>query len=233
MLMITGETYEATRIRLHMSRPKVSAMSKRAGHRLAESAIKRLEAEGSDAAGTRGLSATAVAWLDYIYGLSDPTGLVDWNTVERGAPVLVLGEKGTYAFHAVKEKVVTVWGGIRNRERFHRLPTDAVRLIALTTLPPVETARIFESRYRGIDASYGNTILRHMRENGGAHSVGGLAYTLGFDNIAVSRVVASLTKKGELRKVQRGVFILADSPLDPELEAASVKNALAHRVMAR
>lgn len=227
--MITGPTYLATRSRLHLSRSKLSAMSKRAGHHLSETAIKRLENHGAVLTGSRGYPTLAMVWLDYVLGLSDPAGMVEWSTVERGAPVLVLGEKELYGFHGLGDDTVTVFGGVRNRQQFRDLPLDAVRLVAATALPPSDTAANFQSRCRGVDSAYGEKILAHMRAHAGPHSVGGMAYVLGLNNTSVSRVAAALAKKGHLTKVQRGVFVLRE----PAVEATSVKTALAERVMAR
>lgn len=223
--MVTGETYETTRLGLRMSRSKVSAMSKRAGHHITESGLKRLEAKGSN--GGRGFPASTLGWLEYLYGLSDPDGMVNWSAVERGAPVLVHGEKTLFSFHAIDQGSITIWGGRHNREEFRTLPVDSVRLVASTALPPEEIAHLYRTRKRGVDSAYGHRILDYMRTNPGPQSVGGLAYTLGIDNMAVSRVAATLSKRGDLTKIQRGVYVLADTG------AASVKTALAQRVMAR
>jgi hypothetical protein len=250
--MVTGEEYLKIRLDLGLSRADVSAMAKRAGHSVSQSTIDRLEHKGPAAIG-RGLSPGALGWLEYVYGISDPDGIVDWARVERGAPVVVHHEKGAFQFHAAAEGDITVFGGRRNEARFQTFPADRVRLIALTALPPPETARVFESRYKGSDSAYARRILDHMAGTPGAHSVGGMAWTLGMHNAVVSRVAADLAKKGQLRKIQRGVFVLAEEPLEPlaptklpptpfeneepppdeapEDEAATVKSALAERVM--
>jgi hypothetical protein len=240
-----GETYLKTRLDLGLSRADVSAMAKRAGYSVSQSTIDRLEHKGPAAIG-RGLSPGALGWLEYVYGISDPDGIVDWARVERGAPVVVHHEKGAFQFHAAEEGEITVFGGRRNEARFQTFPVDQVRLIALTALPPPETARVFESRYKGSDSAYARRILDHMAGTPGAHSVGGMAWTLGMHNAVVSRVAADLAKKGRLRKIQRGVFVLAEEQGAPEPlvepepvgeeeesteEAATVKSALAERVM--
>jgi hypothetical protein len=233
-----GETYLKTRLDLGLSRADVSAMAKRAGHKVSPSSIDRLEHRGADAVG-RGLSWGAIGWLEYVLGISDPEGVVDWAEVERGAPVLVHHEKGAWQFHATDAGGdVTVFGGRRNDDHFRTFPAARVRLIALTALPPPETARVFESRYKGSDSAYATRILDHMRSIPGAHSVGGMAWTLGMHNAVVSRVAAELAKRGQLRKIQRGVFVLPEggpavpagrSPVD---EAVQAKSALAERVRA-
>jgi hypothetical protein len=119
---------------------------------------------------------------------------------------------------------------------------------------------VFEARYKGSDSAYAQKILAHMGAIPGAHSVGGMAWTLGMHNAVVSRVAAELAKKGQLVKIQRGVFVLAEEVAEPLVpleipptafeddepsaftgeeipdqeieEAAQVKSALAERVMA-
>jgi hypothetical protein len=249
--MTNGETYLKTRLDLGLSRADVSAMAKRAGYSVSQSTIDRLEHKGPAAIG-RGLSPGALGWLEYVYGISDPDGIVNWAKVERGAPVVVHHEKGAFQFHAAEEGEITVFGGRRNEPRFHTFPAERIRLIALTALPPPESARVFESRYKGSDSAYARRILDHMAGTPGAHSVGGMAWTLGMHNAVVSRVAADLVKKGQVKKIQRGVFVLADDrdvpeqpvesgppvvepePIEeepPAEEAATVKSALAERVM--
>lgn len=230
--MITGATYESTRLGLQLSRVRVSAMSKRAGHFMTESAIKRLEVEGSRLAGSRNYPATTLAWLEYVLGISDPTDAVDWAAVEKGAPVLVHGEKMLYSFQAIADGGITLWGGPRSREAYRTLPLDAIRLVATTATPPPEIAYLYpSSKGNGVDSAYGKRILEYMNAHPGPQSVGGMAYTLGIDNMAVSRVAAVLVKRGQLVKIQRGVYVVTE-PTEIDLEAASVKTALAERVMA-
>lgn len=228
--MTDGETYLKTRLDLGLSRADVSSMAKRAGYKISPSSVERLERRGPAALG-RGLSSGAVGWIEYIYGISDPEGIVDWERVERGAPVIVHHEKGAFQFQGVGEGGITVFGGRRNEERFHTFPADRVRLVALTALPPPETARVFESRFKGSDSAYSQRIMNYVRANPGAHSVGGMAWTLGMNNAVVSRVAAELSRRGDLHKVQRGVYVLPAQVAPPEEEAASVKSALAERVM--
>lgn len=206
--MTDGETYKRARTGLGLSRADVSAMAKRAGHKVSPTSVERLEKKGTEAAGGRGLSFGALGWIEYIYGMSDPAGVVKWPTVERGAPVIVHGEKGTWQLHATDGTDITVFGGRHNEERFRTFPADRVRLVALTALPPPETARVFESRYKGSDSVYAAKIMGHIRATPGAHSVGAIAYMLGMNNAIVSRVAADLAKKGDLVKVSRGVFII-------------------------
>jgi len=229
-----GDIYLKTRLDLGLSRADVSAMAKRAGHKVSPSSIDRLERRGADAVG-RGLSWGAVGWLEYVLGISDPAGVVDWAKVERGAPVLVHHEKGAWQFHAADGGDITVFGGRRNDDHFRTFPAARVRLIALTALPPPETATVFEARYKGSDSAYATRILDHMRSVPGAHSVGGMAWTLGMHNAVVSRVAAELAKRGALIKIQRGVFVLPDraAGATPAPDAAQeMKSALAERVRA-
>lgn len=243
--MTDGETYLKTRLDLGLSRADVSAMAKRAGHKVSPSSIDRLERRGPDAVG-RGLTWGAVGWLEYVYGISDPVGVVDWDKVEQGAPVIVHHQKGAFQFHGLTDGgEVTVFGGRRNDEHFRTFPVDRIRLVALTALPPPEAARMFESRYKGSDSAYAARILDHARTIPGAHSVGGLAWTLGMDNAVVSRVAAELARRGDLRKVQRGVYVVPTDEAGPPPngaipdheqdeapnKAASVKSALAERVL--
>lgn len=226
--MHTGETYQKSRLHLAFSKAKVSALAKRAGYTVTESAISRLESIGGEAVGPRkrDLTFAAVAWLEYLYGMSDPAGIVDWSTVEPGAPVVIHGETGTFAFHAVEnDGHLTLWGGRRNKERYRTFPPMRVRLVSPTAMPAEELASSYRIRERGADIGYGLRIMDYMRAHPSAHSIGSLAYTLGLDNAAVSRVAAALAKKGELCKVHRGVFVLAEE--SPE----TVKAALAERVL--
>jgi hypothetical protein len=249
-----GETYLKTRLDLGLSRADVSAMAKRAGHNVSQSSIDRLEKKGTAAVGGRGLPYGAVGWIEYLYGMSSPEGVVKWPAVERGAPVIVHGEKGAFQFQGVNnDGSIAVFGGRRNEEKFRAFPVGRVRLVALTTLPPPELSRVFESRHKGSDSAYAAKVMAHIRDTPGAHSVGAIAYMLGMNNAIVSRVAADLAKKGELVKVNRGVFVLPCPPVDEDLgedaptfsagsatpppeeqeeEAASVKSALAERVMA-
>lgn len=210
--MTDGETYLKRRLNLGLSRADVSAMAKRAGHNVSQSTVDRLEHNGSGAIG-RGLSHGALGWLEYVYGIAERAGVVKWPTVERGAPVVVFHEKGSWQFHAVDGDDITVFGGRRNEECFRTFPEDQVRLIALTALPPPETAQVFAKRYKGSDSAYATRILTHMRKTPGAHSVGAMAWTLGMHNAVVSRVAADLAKKGTLTKLQRGVFIIPEEPV--------------------
>jgi hypothetical protein len=211
-----GEIYLKTRKNLGLSRADVSAMAKRAGHSISQSTIDRLEHKGSGAIG-RGLSHGALGWLEYVYGIADRAGVVKWAGVERGAPVVVHHEKGAWQFHAADGDDITVFGGRRNDCHFRTFPESQVRLIALTALPPPETAPVFESRYKGSDSAYATRILTHMRKTPGAHSVGAMAWTLGMHNAVVSRVAADLAKKGTLIKLQRGVFILPEEVAGPDV----------------
>lgn len=241
--MTDGETYLKTRLDLGLSRADVSAMAKRAGHKVSPSSIDRLERRGPDAVG-RGLTYGAIGWLEYVYGISDPAGVVDWDKVEQGAPVVVHHEKGAFQFQGLTESGgITVFGGRRNNDHFQTFPADRVRLVALTALPPPETARVFESRYKGSDSAYASRILDLVHSTPGPHSVGGMAWTLGMHNAVVSRVAADLAKRGEITKIQRGVYVLPSdrqqphtnghpiAPIETPVEASSVKSALAERIM--
>lgn len=199
--------YVEARKALGLSREKLSGLAKRAGISVSASSIKRLEDEGEKAIGTRGLSEQTVGYINYILGVGD-FETVNWSTVEKGAPVIVAGEKGTFSFVCINDDgSVQVFG-----QNFRSFSLDRVRLIAPTALPPVENASMFETRTRGGGGQYAQEVLAYVQAHPGQpHSVGALAYALGRENGLVSRTVAGLIKAGKLLKVGRGVVTLRPS----------------------
>jgi hypothetical protein len=217
--------YKALRLGLGLSRADVSALAKRAGYQLSLSSLNRLEHKGSGTIGSRGLPHAIIGWLRYIYGLDEAD--FDWMDVERGAPVVVHGEKGAFSFIAVEDDgSIATFGGARNTEKFRSFPTKAVRLVAPTALPDPCSADLFDPHPRGSQSTYAARILSHIRSHPGAHSVGALAYTLKMNNGVVSRITAHLAGEGEIVKVGRGVYVLPEEPAPPE----AAKAALAERV---
>lgn len=217
----TPETpwYKA-RIEMHLSRQELSSLAKRAGHPLSTTSITSLEEKGEEVIGKRGLRDQTMAWINYVLGLSEAN--IDWSTVEPGAPVLVTGEKGQFQLRSVNEDgVVNVFGGERNKEKFRSFEKDRVRLISPTALPPETTASVFETRSKGSINAYGEKILEYFRTNGGAHGTGAIAYNLSLDNGLVTRVIMTLLKSGDLRKVGRGVFELGDGVAPEEAPAST------------
>ena len=200
-------SYLEARKAFGLSREKLSNLAKLAGIRVSPSSIKKLEDEGEKAVGSRGLSPDVVAYIDYVLGIgsAEPT---DWASVEKGAPVIVQGEKGTYSFVGLDEKGnVTVFS-----DKFRYFTADRVRLISPSALPAPETAHLFETRTRGDGGYYARQVLGYVEAHGDMpHSVGAIAYALGLDNGVVSRTVAGLVKSGKLSKAGRGVVTLPNS----------------------
>lgn len=204
-------SYLEARKAFGLSREKLSNLAKLAGIRISPASIKKLEDEGEKAVGTRGISADAATYIDYVLGLSD-SGATDWSAVEMGAPVLVAGEKGVFAYHSADDEAVTVFSG-----KFRSFSYDRVRLVAPTALPSAENAHLFEARTRGDGGAYAKQIMNYISGTGSTpHSVGALAYALSLDNGVVSRTVASLIKSGKLSKVSRGVVVLAGAEAPAE-----------------
>lgn len=223
-----------------LSRADISALARRAGFSISTTTVNRLEDRGRGVAG-RGLSEESLAWLESLLGLRDQNA--DWSVVEPGAPVVIEGEKGNWQFQSFSEKSATVktWGGEHNRERFREFPEVAVRLVAPTTLPDPAAPVFHMKRGGGVKGlTQAARVLAHMRETGGAHGVGAIAYSLGLGSITASKVAAHLVREGQLKKVGRGVFVLVEDPppvsngnghrkpagLDPK----SRREALAERV---
>lgn len=196
-------SYKEARENFGLSREKLSGLAKRAGIAVSAQSIKKLEDEGEKAVGGRGLNDQVVGYLNYVLGIGDYDA-TDWASVEKGAPVIVSGEKGTFSFVSADEKAVTVFS-----DKFRYFSTDRVRLVAPTALPPVESAALFETRTRGSGGKYASQIMGYVEAHADIpHAVGSLAVALGLDNGVVSRVVASLVKSGRLSKVGRGVVSL-------------------------
>lgn len=204
-------SYLEARKAFGLSREKLSNLAKLAGIRISPASIKKLEDEGEKAVGTRGISADAASYIDYVLGLGG-TSDTDWSSIAQGAPVLVSGEKGVFAYHSTDGESITVFSG-----KFQNFSSDRVRLVAPTALPSAENAHLFEARTRGDGGAYAKQVMNYVQANAGQpHSVGALAYALGLDNGVVSRTVAGLIKSGKLTKVSRGVVTLAGAPAPAE-----------------
>lgn len=200
--------YLEARKALGLSREKLSGLAKRAGINVSPVSIKKLEDEQEKAIGSRGLSEKTVGYLNYVLGIGDFEA-TNWASVEKGAPVIVMGEKGTFSFVSLNDDgSVLVFSN-----NFRSFAADRVRLIAPTALPPTESAALFETRTRGGGGAYAQEVMTYVSAHADQpHSVGALAYALGRDNGLVSRTVASLVKAGKLQKQARGVFTLPDAP---------------------
>lgn len=196
--------YLEARKALGLSREKLSGLAKRAGINVSAVSIARLENEGDKVIGSRGLGPDVIAWMNYILGVGEfqPT---DWTVIEKGAPVVVAGEKGAFSFISIDESGnVTVFS-----DKFRMFHSDRVRLVAPTALPPVENAAIFETRTRGSGGKYAQGVMEKINAHPDqCHSVGALAYSLGWENALVSRTVSGLVKSGKLIKCSRGVVKL-------------------------
>lgn len=226
--------YLDTRKQLGLSRADVSSFALRAGHKLATSAIDRLEKAEADSSGvlqttitdkegntkvvptigSRGLGDSVIEYINYLYGIGE-FGDIDWSSIERGAPVLVHGEEGSWSLSSANDDgTISVFGGKGSTPSFRSFNADRVRLIAPTAMPSEDSAALFESAKRGprgSNSSYAVNVLGYFDKNPGmAHAIGAIAYALGYDNGLVSRTVAGLEKKGELLKVSRGVFVRGD-----------------------
>jgi hypothetical protein len=196
--------YLEARKALGLSREKLSGLAKRAGISVSAGSIAKLESEGEKAIGSRGLGPQVVGYLNYVLGIGDFEA-TNWSSVEKGAPVIVAGEKGTFSYVSVNDDgSVLVFG-----QNFRSFTADRVRLIAPTALPPTENAALFEVRTRGGGGAYAQEVMTYVSAHPSQpHSVGALAYALGRDNGLVSRTVAGLVKAGKLQKVGRGVVTL-------------------------
>lgn len=226
--------YLDSRKQLGLSRADVSAFALRAGHKLTSSAINRLETAVADSdgvlqstiedkagnsktvatIGSRGLSEEVISYINYLFGIGE-FGEIDWSGVERGAPVLVHGEQGSWSLSSANDDgTISVFGGKGSAISFRSFAADRVRLIAPTAMPSEDSSALFESAKRGPHGSnsiYSTSVLNYFDKNSGmAHSIGAIAYALSYDNALVSRTVAGLEKKGELLKVSRGVFVRGD-----------------------
>lgn len=215
--------YERSRRELGLSRADVVSYAKRAGINLSAGALQKLEETGER---PRSLSEDGQAWLDYLYGNREAD--VDWAGVEKGSPVLVLGEKGSFSFQKAENGTVSVFGGERNKEKFRSFEASKVRLVSGSAVPSEDQASLYESRGRGSSSVYGEKILGHMRSNGGAHGVGALAYSLGLDSAVVSRVTSALAKSGKIKKVGRGTYTLTSGTEEAVIDTnAAVQEQMA------
>lgn len=202
-------SYLEARKAFGLSREKLSNLAKRAGVQVSPTAIKKLEDEGEKAYGSRGLSENVVSYINYVLGIGDYQA-TDWSTVEKGAPVIVAGEKGTFSFVSANDtdNSIMVFG-----DKFRDFSKDRVRLVAPTALPDVADASLFETRTRGDGGVNARKIMGYVEQHADQpHSIGALAYALGLDSGLVSRTVAALVKSGKLTKVGRGVVTLPDAP---------------------
>lgn len=208
-------SYLAARKALGLGREALSNLAKRAGIKVSTVSIQRLETEGEKAIGSRGLGPDTIAYLNYVLGIGsfEPT---DWSSVEKGAPVVVAGEKGSFQFITVNDDgSVMVFG--RN---FRSFDADRVRLVSPTVTPHVASAYLFETRSRGVvNTAVGAHIMAYIMENATQpHNVGTIAYALDLDNALVSRTMGSLAKSGQIVKVHRGVYVLASENTPAEVE---------------
>jgi hypothetical protein len=200
--------YRTARESLGLSREAVSSMARRAGIKISATSLKKLEDEGAAATNGRGITVEAVTYINYLFGMGEvePT---DWTQVEKGAPVLVLGEKKK-SFHFVARQddgSVQVFG-----DSFRSFNQDRVRLVAPTALPPIESAGLFETRSRGTAARNGDEVMSYVEKNPDiAHGIGSIAYAVGKDNATVSRAVTALVAAGRLTKVKKGTVTLPPS----------------------
>lgn len=218
-------SYLEARKAFGLSREKLSNLAKLAGVRVSPTSIKKLEDEGEKVIGTRGLSAEVVGYIDYVLGIGTFEA-TDWSTVERGAPVIVSGEKGTFSFISADEAGnVSVFS-----DKFRDFSGDRVRLVAASATPSAQDAHLFETRTRGDGGVYARQVIGYVEQHASQpHSVGAIAYALGLDNGVASRTVAGLVKAGKLVKVGRGVVTLPDSgihsPSPQEAPAAPAEGA--------
>jgi hypothetical protein len=234
--------YGTTRQSLALSRAEVVALVLRAGHKISASGLTKLEeavpnssgilistiedkkngtTKEIETVGSRGLSEDTVAYLDYLYGLGTFDS-PDFSEVERGAPVLVVGEAGQWSYSSTNEDgSVQVFGGKGNVASFRSFAPEKVRIVAMTALPSEDQASLFASSKRGprgSNGASGSEILSYFDKHAGmAHAVGAVAYALGLDNAVASRALAALETKGELAKVGRGVYIRSnEKPIGAE-----------------
>lgn len=214
-------SYKEARKAFGLSREKLSNLAKLAGVRVSPALIKKLEDEGEKAIGSRGLNPQVIGYIDYVLGLGSYE-VTDWSSVEKGAPVVVAGQKGTFSYVSVDDNgVVTVFS-----DKFRNFNSEDVRLVAPTALPPAETAHLFETRTRGDGGIYARQVMNYVSAHSDMpHGVGALACALGLDNAVVSRTVASLIKSGKLAKVSRGVVTLGDGSAASEEASASAPEA--------
>jgi hypothetical protein len=208
-------SYKEAREAFGLSREKLSGLAKRAGIRVSAASIKKLE-EDEKAAGSRGLGDDVVGYLNYVLGIGEFEA-TDWSTVEKGAPVVVAGEKGVFSFISTDGSTITVFS-----DKFRYFEANRVRLVAPTALPSEGDAALYETRTRGDGGVYAQEVLAYINQHPDMpHAVGALAYALGRDNGLISRTVASLVKAGKLTKAGRGVVTLpsGSSPAPAPVEA--------------
>ena len=222
--------YKSAREAFGLSREKLSNLAKLAGVKVSPMTIKKLEDEGEKVIGSRSLGPNVVGYLNYVLGLGDYEG-TDWSSVEKGAPVIVAGQKGVFSFVSIDDDGnITMFS-----DKFRNFHADDVRLVAPTALPSVSDAALFETRTRGDGGQYARIVMTYISDHSDApHAVGSLAYALGLDSGVVSRTVAGLVKAGKLAKVGRGVVTLpgaVEAPAAPtaapevEAPAADVPDA--------
>lgn len=215
-------SYKEAREAFGLSREKLSGLAKRAGIRVSAASIKKLEDEGEKAVGTRGLGDDVVGYLNYVLGIGEFEA-TDWSSVEKGAPVVVSGEKGTFSFVSSDGTNITVFS-----DKFRYFEANRVRLVAPTALPSEDDAALYETRTRGDGGVYAKQILGYVNQHPEMpHAVGALAYALGLDNGLVSRTVAGLVKAGKLTKAGRGVVTLPSGSAAPTAPEASPEVAQA------
>jgi hypothetical protein len=240
--------YGTTRHSLALSRAEVVSLVLRAGHKISASGLTKLEEavpntsgtlistieskDGStktvETVGSRGLSEDTVAYLDYLYGLGE-FDTPEFSSVERGAPVLIVGEAGQWSYSSTNEDgSVQVFGGKGNIASFRSFAPEKVRIVAMTALPSEDQASLFASSKRGPRGSSGingSEILAYFDKHAGiGHAVGAVAYALGLDNAVASRALAALEGKGELAKVARGTYIRSTPN---EAAAAEIDSSIA------
>lgn len=220
---------KAARLAMGLSRADITALARRAGFAITTNTLNRIEERGQ---GGRGLTPESLAWLESLLGIREQEN--DWATVEAGAPVVIDGEKGSWQFRHYADEKVTAWGGEHNRERYQDFPAKVVRVVASTTLPDPDAPVFKLKRGGGVKGvTMAARVLAHCRETSGAHGVAAIAYSLGVAPGTVSEVAANLVRRGDLRKVARGVFVLADeAPAGNGNDPAgkSRREALAERV---
>lgn len=209
--------YYLARKEYGLSREKLSNLAKLAGVRVSPTSIKKLEDEGEKAIGSRGLNEQVVGYLSYVLGIGQFEA-TDWSAVEKGAPVLVSGEKGSFSYISSADGNVTVFG-----DKFKTVPADSVRLVAPTATPSESSAALFETRTRGDGGFYARQVMSYVEQHSTQpHGVGAIAVALGLENGLVSRTVAALVKAGKLTKAGRGVVTLgntSEAPAEAPAEA--------------
>jgi hypothetical protein len=210
-------SYLEARKSLGLSRERLSSLAKLAGIRVSPASIKKLEDQGEEAVGGRGLSDSVVGYINYVLGLGE-FDTANWASVEKGAPVVVTGEKGVYSFISADDVNVTVFGS-----SLKTVSSKDARPAAPSATPSEANAHLFEKRTRGDGGVYAKQVMNYISQHADQpHSVGALAYALSLDNSIISRTITSLIKSGKLSKVSRGVVTLAGEAVmsDAEWEAS-------------